>query len=123
MILRIYPPTPVPISAPLSPLDASLNPYSLVTDFSVSNVDDTDYVEILAATTHKSKSVQIFMSSGTPLHLAFGGLGSEADKIMILPGGNGVIPLTIPEATRLSVKALSGQSLVDAGLLIINFLG
>jgi len=90
-------------------------------DFSINNVSDTAYEEIHASTPFKVRKVQIFMSSGTPLLLAFGAIGSEQDKLIIISGGNGVIDFAIPETTRLSVKSMSG--FVDSGLLLINFLG
>lgn len=90
-------------------------------DFDINNVSDTAYEEVLASTPFNVRKVQIFMSSGAPLLLAFGAVGSEQDKLIVIPGGNGFIDFAIPEATRLSVKSMGG--IVDSGSLIMNFLG
>lgn len=92
-------------------------------DFSVTNVDNTAYVELIAdigAT--ESKKVQIFMSSGDPLYLAFGAAASEVDQIIVIPGGNGLIDLSISANTRLSLKAVDAVT-VSSGRIIINVLG
>jgi hypothetical protein len=93
-------------------------------DFAITNVDDTAYIQILASIgAVKVRKIQIFMSSGEPLYLAFGAAASEVDKIYIIPGGNGLIDIEIPIATRLSVKAVNAATTVNSGILMINYLG
>ena len=99
------------------PLDKSL------LDFSSTNVDNTAYVEINASVGASAiNKVQIFMSSGEPLLLAFGAAASEVDKLYIIPGGNGILDIDIPAGTRLSVKAVNVVT-VSSGILMINYLG
>lgn len=90
-------------------------------DFSSNSVSNASYVEILPDSSY-TKKVQIFMSSGEPLHLAFGAIGAETDKLIIMPGGNGLIPLVIPQNTRLSVRAINAVT-VNEGILAINYWG
>jgi hypothetical protein len=61
------------------------------------------------------------MSNGEPCYLAFGASSSEVNKLVIIPGGNGLIDFVIPASTRLSLKAVS--TTLSTGTLIINFLG
>jgi len=90
-------------------------------NFASTNVSNAAYVEIVASTA-ATRKIQVFMSSGEPLYLAFGAVASEVDKIFIIPGGNGLIDLLIPAATRLSIKAVNAVT-VNTGVLLINYLG
>lgn len=98
-----------------APVDLSLY------DFSSVNVTSLAYFEIVASAA-ASRKIQIFMSSGEPLYLAFGAAASEVNKMFIIPGGNGLIDLVIPAATRLSIKAVNVVT-VSSGVLLINYLG
>lgn len=92
-------------------------------DFSSTNVDNTAYVQVLASVGASAiRKIQVFMSSGEPLYLAFGGAGSEVDQIILIPGGNGYIDLEIAAATRISVKAVNVVT-VNSGNLMINYFG
>ncbi len=74
--------------------------------------------------TTAAKQIQVFMSSGTPLYLAFGGVGSETDKFIILPGGRDVFEIDVPAGTRLSVKAVSApDEAFTTEQLIVNLFG
>jgi hypothetical protein len=90
-------------------------------DFSATNVTSSAYVELDPGVNCEVVEVQIFMSSGQPLYLAFGGAGSEVDQQIIIPGGNGLFKLVIPNNTRLSVKSLGAT--VSSGELILNYRG
>lgn len=90
-------------------------------DFSSTNVTSAAYVQLLASSPATQK-VQIFMSSGEPLYLAFGAAASEANKAFIIPGGNGLIDFTIPAGTRLSLKAVNVVT-VNSGVILVNLLG
>lgn len=90
-------------------------------DYSTTSVTTSAYVELIASTSAASSQLEIFDSSGQTLVLAFGGAGSEVDKIYITPGGNGIVPLTIPSGTRLSIKAVSATA--SEGEITINLYG
>ena len=90
-------------------------------DFSATSVTSAAYVELDPGVNCEVVKVQIFMSSGQPLYLAFGAATSEVDQIIIIPGGNGVLNMTIPNNTRLSVKSLG--TTVSSGELILNYTG
>ncbi len=89
-------------------------------DFAGTPVTSAAYVELVASAA-ETKKVQIFMSQGNPLFLAFGAAASEVDKIYVIPGGNGLIDLTIPAGTRVSLKAVSTTA--NTGYILVNFLG
>lgn len=114
--------TPVTPSAPLPIYQAAAPVDKAILDFSASNVDNSAWVELIAATAGNSKLAQIFMSSGEPLEFAFGASASEVSKGFIFPGGNGNQNLVIPSGTRVSVKAVNAVT-VSTGQLLVNFLG
>ena len=60
-------------------------------------------------------------SSGQTLKLALGGAGSEVDKFLITPGGNGKIKFRVPSGSRVSIKAVSATA--STGEIDINFFG
>lgn len=92
-------------------------------DFSVDNVDNSAFVELIADVGATSiKKVQIFMSSGEPLYIATGAAASETIQGYIIPGGNGFIDLEIAANSRVSVKAVNAVT-VSEGVLLVNFLG
>lgn len=113
-------------AAPAAPTEVTISGQAPVDkallNFASTNVTNAAYVELIASTAAAAKTVQIFMSSGEPLHLAFGAAASEVDKLYIIPGGNWILSLQIPIATRLSVKAVNAVT-VSEGVLIINILG
>lgn len=90
-------------------------------DFSSTPVTSAAYVTLLGATSAAVRKVQIFMSQGNPLILATGAAASEVDRIYVIPGGNGLIDLTITTATRVSLKALSTSA--TEGIILVNFFG
>lgn len=62
----------------------------------------------------------IFDSSGQTLMLGTGPAGSEVNMpLIVVPGGNGDVPLNISPNTRVSIKALSGPA--ASGEIDINF--
>lgn len=92
---------------------------------SLSGVTESAYTEIESTVGATAiKQVEIFMSSGTPLYLAFGAAGSEVDKLIIIPGGRDVYDLDIPAGTRLAIKATAAPSeAFTTEQLIINYFG
>ncbi len=89
-------------------------------DYSSTNVTSGAYVELISTVgSSEVGSIEIFDSSGETLILALGGSGSESEKLYIVPGGNGLIPLRIPGNSRVAVKALSTTASV--GRLLVNF--
>lgn len=90
----------------------------LFNDYASSNVTTSAYVQLVASTSAAASKVEIFDSSGECMILAVGGAGSEVDQLYIFPGGNGPVSLTIPAASRISVKAKTGTA--SEGYLAIN---
>lgn len=94
-------------------------------NFSTSNVTNSGYTELLNTIgPTEAKKVNIFMSAGDPMYLAFGAPSSEVNKMIIPPGGipHTVIELTIPAGTRLSLKRLDTGT-TSSGRIIVNFMG
>ena len=81
-------------------------------------VTTSAYTEILSSTSDVINNLQIFDSSGQMLVLAVGAIGAEVNKLLIFPGGNGSVDLTIPASSRLSVMAVTGDT--AAGYLAIT---
>lgn len=91
--------------------------------YSSDNVSDVAYTEILASTSARSDFMTLFDGGGYAMILAFGGVGSEVDKLYIPPGGfNGIIPFYIPAGTRLSLKCLEVGITVNNGIMVMNTL-
>lgn len=90
-------------------------------DYSSTPVTTGAYVQLIASTSAAVKQLEIFDSSGQTLVLALGAGGSEADKMYIVPGGNGRIPCAIPASSRISIKAVSADATV--GEIVINLIG
>lgn len=90
-------------------------------DYTSVAVTTAAYTQLIASTTNAYKEVEIFDSSGQTLQLAIGGSGSEVNKILIFPGGNGRVKLSISASTRISIKAVSATASV--GEIDINFYG
>jgi hypothetical protein len=111
------------IGLPVKTLSPFFKNYSLV-DMAIDNVTDAAYVELnsdIGADT--ISKIQVFMQNGNPLILAYGAAAAEVDQGILTPGGNGIMDVTIPPNTRLSVKSAIAGVTSDAGLLIVNFLG
>jgi hypothetical protein len=94
-------------------------------DISGANITFAGYTELVAdigATA--GKQVHIFTSTGEPLVLAIGAVASEADKMIIFPGGSphAVTPVTLPANARLSLRKLTAGT-VSAGFVHINVMG
>jgi hypothetical protein len=89
-------------------------------DYSVTNVTTAAYTQLIASTTNTINYLYIFDSSGQTLYIATGGAGSEVNQAYIVPGGNGILNLSIASGTRVSVKAVSANA--TAGELNITFL-
>lgn len=90
-------------------------------DYSSVNVTTAAYVQLIASTPSAASEIFIFDSSGQTLKLAFGGAGVEVDQMLIVPGGNGEVPLAVPASTRVSIKAVSATA--NVGEIDINLYG
>lgn len=89
-------------------------------DYSGVSVTTLAYTTLIASTSGNISDLYIFDSSGQTLVLATGAAGFEIDQYYIVPGGDGLVKLTIPAGSRISIKAISGTASV--GELSITFL-
>lgn len=115
---------PVVIASDQSALPVTTNALSAVgfatLDFSITSVTSAAYVELIASSA-ATKKAQIFMTQGNILLMAFGPAASEVDQLYVISGGNGLIDLSIPAATRVSLKALSTTA--NTGAIYVNLFG
>lgn len=94
----------------IDPNTSAKSSVHLVTHDHSTPVTTLAYTELISSTSDIINHLQIFDSSGQMLVLAVGAAASEVDKLYIFPGGNGGVDLTIPAASRVSVKAVSADT-------------
>ena len=88
-------------------------------DYASTNVTTSGYTTINklpsgTTTASAANAIEIFDSSGESLILAV----NSVDQILIMPGGNGLIPLAIPSGATITVKAKTATA--SSGFLAIN---
>lgn len=92
-------------------------------DYSISNVSNAAWVQVIASTAADAKKITLFDAGGFAMELGVGAPASEVRKILIPPGGlNGMIEVQIPAGSRVSVRGITAQ-VVNAGELDINLMG
>lgn len=92
-------------------------------DFSITNVDNTAFTVLKSDVGGTQiKKIQVFMSSGEPLYVAFGAAGLEVIQGYIDPGGLPYMDMEMPANTRVTVKAVNAVT-VNSGVILVNFLG
>lgn len=94
----------------------------LTNDYSVNNVTNAAYFELIASTSGIINFLDIFDTSGEEMIIAVGPAASEVDLFNIPPGGNvSALPLYIPAGSRISIKSKVTPT-VSVGNLTINCL-
>lgn len=88
--------------------------------YASTNVTTAAWVELSAALKQNSKHIEIFDSSGQTLELGVGPAGAESRVLIVVPGGNGHIPLDLPKGKRLAIKAISANA--TSGEINLNIL-
>lgn len=86
--------------------------------YSSTNVTTGAWVELVASTPSAISVLEIYDSSTQTLEIGIGAAAAEVAKIYIIPGGNRQVPLLIPAASRISVRAVSATA--STGELTIN---
>jgi hypothetical protein len=95
---------------------------TLFFDYDAHSIDNTAYRQLLASVADDVKSFTWWESSGVPMVIAVGGVGSEVDLFTTPPGGfNGEIPMNIPAGSRLSIKALTADVVEVGTYIVANF--
>lgn len=90
-------------------------------DYTSTSVTTGAWVQLVASLGATVTELEIFDSSGETLELGTGAAASETRLILIVPGGNGRVPVSIASGTRLSIRAVSSNASV--GELDINIYG
>ena len=90
-------------------------------DYSVVNVDDTSWTQLIADTgADQIDAITLFDAGGFAMELGIGASTLEARALLIPPGGfNGQFKFIIPPNSRLSIRAV-GAALVNAGEINLN---
>lgn len=95
---------------------------TLFFDYSASPVDNTAWVQLIAATSDDSKHLTWFESGGYAMEIGIGAIGLETRAFVIPPGGlNGQIDLPIPAGVRVSIRCLEAVT-VNVGTIVSNLL-
>ena len=93
---------------------------SIRLDYSVTNVTNAAWEELIADSGPEVFEITLFDGGGFAMELGFGAASSEVRKLLIPPGGfNGKFTFHIPANTRLSIRAV-GAATVSAGEIDIN---
>lgn len=90
-------------------------------DYTSTSVTTGAWVQLVASLGAAVTELEIFDSSGETLELGTGAAAAETRLILVVPGGNGRVPVAIAAATRLSIRAVSATASV--GELDINIYG
>lgn len=90
----------------------------VLTNYASTPVTSSTYVQIVASTAAQINLIELFDSSGQTLYLAVGAAASEVNQLIIIPGGNGQVSLSIPSGSRISLKATSTSA--TAGINVLN---
>jgi hypothetical protein len=109
------------VDAKLATLNSVTAPdvvFRLTHNYLTTPVSTAGYTQISASIPSAVRYLEIFDSSGEGVLLATGAAASEVDKLFIMPGGNGRIPVQIASGTRLTIKAFTNNA--TDGVLLIN---
>jgi len=90
-------------------------------DYSTGSVTTGAWVELIPSLGSQAQDIEIFDSSGQTLEIGTGAAASEARLFIVMPGGNGRIPVRIASGTRISIRAVSGTA--NVGEICINLYG
>ena len=103
----------------------NINPSNNATLYSDSGVGTTvtfgtaAWLELAASLPQNVNYLEIFDSTGNTARLGLGAPASEADLLLDVPGGNGLIPVRIDAGSRVSLRAITTPA---AGTeIVINF--
>lgn len=90
-------------------------------NYATGNVSTAAYTQLVSSLDSNVQMLEVYDGSGQSLVLAIGASGSEVNKLYIVPGGNGKIPIQLKVGDRVSVKAISANA--TTGELLVNFYG
>ena len=90
-------------------------------DYSTGSVTTGAWVELIPSLGSQAQDIEIFDSSGQTLEIGTGAAAAEARLFIVMPGGNGRIPVRIASGTRISIRAVSGTA--NVGEICINLYG
>lgn len=90
-------------------------------DYSGTTVGTSNWVQLDSALNSTTGFAEIFDSSGQLMELGQGPSGSESRIAFIMPGGNGHVPLFLPQGMRLAVRAVDASA--ATGFLAVNLWG
>lgn len=89
-------------------------------NMNTTSVTSGAYLQV-ATLANRASSVDIYESSSSVFYFATGSSGAQANKFLIIPGGDR-IHFEMPAATKVWVKAASTGA-APSGIMIMNFFG
>lgn len=95
------------------------------TDVTVDNIPGSASapLELLASTAGDIQKLQFADTTGAFLEIMSGAVSSEVREVLVGPGSDQTIEVSIPAGTRISVRRIDSATAASAGALAINYLG
>lgn len=108
------------ISDAYAAVPLALGPFQTVrTDYTVTNVGTSSWVQLVSSLKNSATMFEIFDSCGQTMEIGVGAAGSEQRIFIQYPGGNSQIPVTVNQGSRISIRAISAPC--SSGENDINF--
>jgi len=98
---------------------------TIYNDFSSSNLPGSasSPLQLVASLSSAVSKIQIADTGGNFMEIMSGGSGSEVREALIGPGSDSTIELSLPSATRVSIRRIDSTSAASVGAIAINFIG
>jgi hypothetical protein len=87
-------------------------------DYAGTNVGTTSWVALTRTSEDHANRLEIFDSGGQLMEIGYGPSASETSVFYIMPGGNGVVDIIVPDGTSVSVRGVDGAA--SSGVLAVN---
>ncbi len=108
--------------SPVTPIPVVSYVDSVHWDYGTGPITNAAWTEVKASTAGAISLLCTFSGNGFPVYLGIGAAGVEAIAMLIPPGGiSNQFELTIPAGSRLSLKAVTANSLVDGEFDLTGF--
>jgi hypothetical protein len=91
-------------------------------DYSVTNVTNSAYVQLVLSTSISVSKLEISDSSSSIVKLAIGNTGSQTDICTNALHATVVVPIYIPAGTTLWVQAVNTAT-ISSGFIVVSLIG
>ena len=95
------------------------------TDASSTNIpgNATAPLELIASTAADIKKIQVADTTGAFLEIMTGAAAAEVRKVLLGPGSDSTVEVSVTAGTRLSVRRIDDAAAIAVGGLMVNYLG